>query len=136
MGQSLARRSRRHDLLRRSLDQFDPRHRLAAVRTRLVSKDGQLQAAVRRRVSVMQGRFGALAARIEGLSPLAVLGRGYSVTWDGSRTRIIRDASTLESGDRVHVTLERGAFEATVDRVTNRDAERRDAPEGRKTPSP
>jgi exodeoxyribonuclease VII large subunit len=133
IGQTLARRSRRHEGLRRSLDHFDPRHRLAAVRTRLVSRDGQLQAAVRRRLSVVQGRFGALAARVEGLSPLAVLGRGYSVTWDGARTRIIRDASTLKTGDRVHVSLERGAIDATVDRVTNRDLERRGPPEGRQT---
>ena len=117
MGQSLARRSRRHDLVRRSLDQFDPRHRLAAVRTRLVSRDGHLHAAVRWRLSMMQGRWGTLAARIEGLSPLAVLGRGYSVTWDASRTRIIRDASTLKPGDRVAVTVERGSFDATVERV-------------------
>ena len=122
VGGGLSRRTRRHELLRRSLDQFDPRHRLAAVRTRLVSRDGQLQAAVRRRIHRLQGRFGALAARIEGLSPLAVLGRGYSVTWDGTRTRIIRDASTLAPGDTVSVTVERGTFDATVIRV-NADRE-------------
>ena len=109
--------ARRHEVLRRSLDQFDPRHRLAAVRTRLVSREGQLTAAVRRRMSVAQARLGALAARIDGLSPLAVLGRGYSVTWDASRTRIIRDASTLQPGDGVSVTLERGRFDATVTRA-------------------
>jgi exodeoxyribonuclease VII large subunit len=114
MTQGVARRSRRHELLRRSLDQHDPRHRLAAVRTRLVSRDGQLQAAVRRRLNLAQTRLGAMAARIDGLSPLAVLGRGYSVTWDASRTRIIRDASTLKPGDGVSVTLERGTFDATV----------------------
>ena len=113
----LTRRSRRHELLRRSLDQFDPRHRLAAVRTRLVTRDGQLLAAARRRLTAAQGRVGGLAARIEGLSPLAVLGRGYSVTWDASHTRIIRDASALTSGDRVSVTLERGSFDAVVERV-------------------
>jgi exodeoxyribonuclease VII large subunit len=117
ISQGVARRSRRHELLRRSLDQFDPRHRLAAVRTRLVSRDGQLQAAVRRRMSKAQARLGMLAARIDGLSPLAVLGRGYSVTWDASRTRIIRDASTLKPGDGVSVTLERGGFDATVTRA-------------------
>jgi exodeoxyribonuclease VII large subunit len=117
MNQSLARRSRRHDLLRRSLEQFDPRHRLGAVRTRLVSRDGQLQAAVRRRITKAQTRLGSLAARIEGLSPLAVLGRGYSVTWDASRTRIIRDAATLTPGDDVSVTLERGTFGARVTKV-------------------
>ena len=133
ISQGVGRRARRHEQLRRSLDQFDPRHRLAAIRTRLVSRDGQLAAAMRRRVSVAQTRFGSLAARIDGLSPLAVLGRGYSVTWDASRTRIIRDASTLSAGDKVSVTLERGGFDATVSAVThNRDAERRDGPEGRK----
>jgi exodeoxyribonuclease VII large subunit len=117
MTQGVARRARRHELLRRSLDQFDPRHRLAAVRTRLVSRDGQLIAAVRRRLSTAGTRLGTLAARIDGLSPLAVLGRGYSVTWDASRTRIIRDASTLKTGDAVSITLERGSVDATIDKV-------------------
>lgn len=118
ISQGTARRSRRHEMLRRSLEQFDPRHRLGAIRTRLVSREGQLQAAIQRRVSRAQGRIGAIAGRLDGLSPLAVLGRGYAVTWDASRTRIIRDAGTLNTGDRVNVTLERGAFEATVERVT------------------
>ena len=117
MNQSLARRARRHELLRRSLDTFDPRHRLAAIRTRLVTRDGRLLAAARRKLTVWQGRFGALAVRIEGLSPLAVLGRGYSVTWDASRTRIIREAATLTPGDAVSVTLERGAFDARVTKI-------------------
>ncbi|MDP2322233.1 MAG: exodeoxyribonuclease VII large subunit [Acidobacteriota bacterium] len=117
VGQSLARRARRHDLLRRSLDQFDPRHRLGAIRTRLVSRDAQL-AAARRRMTLSQGRFGGLAARLEGLSPLAVLGRGYAVTWDAARTRIIRDASTVQPGDQIRVTLDRGGFEASVTNVT------------------
>jgi len=112
-----ARRARRHELLRRSLDQFDPRHRLAAIRTRLVSRDGQLSAAVRRRLSGAQTRFSTLAARVEGLSPLAVLGRGYSVTWDASRTRIIRDASAVNVGDRISVTLEHGSLEARVEEL-------------------
>jgi exodeoxyribonuclease VII large subunit len=123
VGQSLTRRARRHERLRQALDQCDPRHRLAAVRTRLVSRDAQLAAAAQRRVSRAQARLGALAARIEGLSPMAVLGRGYSVTWDASQTRIIRDASTLQPGDTVRVTLERGGFDATVERV-NRTRDR------------
>ncbi len=114
MGHALARRLRRHDVLRRSLDTFDPRHRLAAVRTRLVARNGQLQAAVRQRIAVKQHRFASLAARVEGLSPLAVLGRGYSVTWDASRTRIIRDAASVTPGDQINVTLDQGELTATV----------------------
>jgi exodeoxyribonuclease VII large subunit len=120
ISQGAARRTRRHETLRRALDQFDPRHRLGAVRTRLVSREAQLQAAVRRRLTVAHGRIGALAARIDGLSPLAVLGRGYAVTWNASRTRIIRDASTLHDGESVSVTLERGSFDAAVTRIRPR----------------
>ena len=115
--QVLARRSRRHDLLRRSLDQFDPRHRLGAIRTRLVARDAQLAAAARRRLTATQAQFGGLAARLEGLSPLAVLGRGYAVTWNAARTRIIRDAATLRAGDDISVTLARGSLDATITRT-------------------
>jgi len=114
MGRGLQRRARHHDSVRRALDQFDPRHRLAAIRTRLVARDAQLQAAVRRRVAEGQRRIGTLAARIDGLSPLAVLGRGYSVTWNAERTRIIRDVATLKPGDDIHVVLERGHVNAQV----------------------
>jgi len=116
MDQGISRRGRRQELLRRALDQFDPRHRLAAVRTRLVARDGHMQAAIRRRLTIAQSRMARLAAQLDGLSPLAVLGRGYSVTWDATRTRIIRDAATLKPGDGVSVTLERGSFDATVTR--------------------
>jgi exodeoxyribonuclease VII large subunit len=111
---AIARRSRRHELVRRALSQFDPRHRLAAVRTRLVSRDGQLAQAVARRLHVKESHFRALAARLDGLSPLAVLARGYAVCWDEERTHILRDASQLGEGDRVIVTLEHGELRCAV----------------------
>jgi exodeoxyribonuclease VII large subunit len=101
-------------LLRRSLDQFDPRHRLAAIRTRLTARDAQLAQALTRRMHKAESRFKSAAARLEGLSPLAVLSRGYAVCWDETRTIIVRDATTVHPGDRVRVTLERGELECNV----------------------
>ena len=96
---SLGRRARRHQLLLRALEQFDPRHRLGTVRARLVAREGALAKALTRRVHEIESRFAATIARLDGLSPLAVLGRGYAVAWDESRTRILRDASTVTPGD-------------------------------------
>jgi exodeoxyribonuclease VII large subunit len=117
---SIARRARRHELLRRSLSQCDPRHRLGAVRTGLVSRDAVLTRTMARRLHLTDSRFRALAARLDGLSPLAVLARGYAVCWDDTRTRIVRDASQLESGDRVIVTLERGELRCAVTETSNK----------------
>jgi len=109
-----ARRSRRHEQLRRTLEAFDPRHRLAAFRARLVSRESLLAKGLTRRVHLADVRFKALAARLDGLSPLAVLGRGYAVCWDDERTRILRDASTVKTGDRVRVTLTKGELRCAV----------------------
>jgi len=56
-----------------------------------------------------------LAGRLESLSPLAVLGRGYAVCWNEERTAIVRSAGSVAPGDRVHVTLADGEIDCRVD---------------------
>jgi len=46
--------------------------------------------------------------------PLAVLARGYAVCWNGDRTAVIRDASSVAVGDSVTVTLARGELSCEV----------------------
>jgi exodeoxyribonuclease VII large subunit len=65
-------------------------------------------------VHVADARLRGAAARLESLSPLAVLARGYAVCWNEDRTAIIRDAGAVERGDRVHVKLERGELDCAV----------------------
>jgi exodeoxyribonuclease VII large subunit len=110
----LSRRGRRQNQLAQSLAVFDPRHRLATVRQRLLNRDNQLRAALTRRLHRSDSRFKALAARLDGLSPLAVLTRGYAVCWDGARTHVIRSATAVAPGDPVVVTLSEGELECTV----------------------
>jgi exodeoxyribonuclease VII large subunit len=107
---ALAERDRRTRTLRLSLETFDPRRRLEATRTSLVSDQGRLIAAMRRQRHGLEARLGSLAARLDALSPLAVLGRGYAVCWNADRTQIIRDAATVTTGDDVQVALERGTL--------------------------
>jgi exodeoxyribonuclease VII large subunit len=111
---SLATRERRRSLLDRQLSAFDAGRRLAGIRTRLVASRGRLETAVRRRQHRAEAQLGNAAGRLETLSPLAVLGRGYAVAWNADRTRIIRDAAAVAAGDTIHVTLSRGAIDAKV----------------------
>jgi exodeoxyribonuclease VII large subunit len=110
----LGRRARRHDQVRRALETRDPRHQLATMRARLLGHDHQLGRALTRRRHLAESRFMALAARLEGLSPLAVLARGYAVCWDDSRTTVIRSARALAPGDHVIVTLGEGELRCEV----------------------
>ncbi len=117
VGDGLLLRRRRLGQLERALGEYDPRHRLGGVRTGLVASRGRLDAAVTRRLHVAQSHVGSAIARLEGLSPLAVLGRGYAVCWDDTRTHIVRDAATVSPGEAIRVTLERGEIEARVEKT-------------------
>jgi exodeoxyribonuclease VII large subunit len=123
---AVRRRARRHEIVRRALVQFDPRHRLGVIRTGLVAREGALTRTMARRLHAMDSRFRALAARLDGLSPLAVLARGYAVCWDADRTRILRDASQMAPGDRVIVTLEHGELGCSVAEVSGATRNRPD----------
>ena len=114
---AIASREREFRTLRLALESRDLRRRLAAVRGRLAAIDGRLQGGVARRRDRAAAQFGALAARLESLSPLAVLGRGYAVCWNEDRTAIVRRASTTRAGDRVHVTLQEGALTCLIQDV-------------------
>jgi exodeoxyribonuclease VII large subunit len=116
----LARRERGYQALRLKLETFDVRRRFGALRARLVAGDGRLRSAVAQRQHQAHARLGKAAARLDTLSPLAVLGRGYAVAWNADRTAIIRDAAIVSPGDRVHVTLERGELDCTVDKSRDR----------------
>jgi exodeoxyribonuclease VII large subunit len=112
----VALRQRRYRELRLTLETYDLRRQIGTVRTRLAHVDSALQAAAVRTHTRADARFREQAARLESLSPLAVLGRGYAVCWDAARARIIRDAETVRAGDGVRVTLHRGELECTVSR--------------------
>jgi exodeoxyribonuclease VII large subunit len=117
----VARRAR--DLQRRQarLDAQDLRRRMSGFRARLTRADGRLLASARRRRDRAEARLATLAGRLDALSPIAVLARGYAVCWNADRTVILRRAHEVSAGERVHVTLREGALECEVRRSHGSD---------------
>jgi exodeoxyribonuclease VII large subunit len=93
--------------------------RLALLSRRFSQGLGRLMRGVRPTVEGRMKRFGEAAARLNALSPLAVLSRGYALatTPEG---RILLSAADVSPGDAVVVRLSRGRLRATV---TGRDEE-------------
>ena len=88
---------------------------IAGLRTRIIQAEGRLGERARHRRLAAAARAGELGARLDALSPLAVLGRGYAVCWNDTRTAIIRSAASVRPGDRVRVTLSEGELACRVE---------------------
>jgi len=118
---TLTRRERELRTLQLRLEARDLGRRLAAIRGRLESATGRLHAGIGRRCDRASARLGAAVGRLESLSPLAVLGRGYAVCWNEDRSAILRAAASVATGDRVHVTLHDGELSCLVENTESAD---------------
>jgi exodeoxyribonuclease VII large subunit len=110
----LARRRRDVHLAAQRLDALDPRRRFAALRGRLLAGDERLRAAARRGQARADARFRVLAGRLDSLSPLGVLARGYAVCWNAQHTAVLRRAADAAPGTRVYVRLHEGELTCDV----------------------
>jgi exodeoxyribonuclease VII large subunit len=64
--------------------------------------------------------FRIAAARLEDLSPLGILGRGYAVCYDASGRRVVRSVGEIASGDSVRVRLHDGSAGCLVESIEER----------------
>jgi len=60
-----------------------------------------MERAVQQRREQSRQRLEAIAARLEGLSPLNVLARGYSLTRKEEEKAVLRSAEQVRRGDRL-----------------------------------
>ena len=64
-------------------------------------------------------RSNSLIQRLEALSPLAILSRGYSLSMLLPQESIIKDVSGIKTGDKLKTVLHKGAFISLVEEVFN-----------------
>ncbi len=92
-----------------------PRDRVDRGRLRCDELDERLRGAVSRLHERRRDRLDARAQRLDALSPLRVLTRGYAIA--DVAGRVITDASTLAEGDSLRLRFARGEADATLVRV-------------------
>jgi exodeoxyribonuclease VII large subunit len=80
--------------------------------------------AVRNRLSGAGQRAAALAGRLESLSPLGVLARGYSLTTRLGDGRLIEDAAKLSPGERIKTRFARGTSISRVEEIVDEPHEK------------
>ena len=76
------------------------------LKNRLISAQNQS-------IAVRKQKYIAAAAKLDAMSPLKVLTRGYSMTQREDGT-VVRSVSQVEPGERVRISLEDGTLRATV----------------------
>ena len=76
----------------------------------------RLDSAASARLNREKQRFASLAAKLDALSPLKVLGRGYSIALD-SEGRAVKEAGQLRPGDRLSLRLSKGEADCLVESV-------------------
>ena len=93
-----------------------PGARAVALAQRLALAEERLGFAVALRRRAARGNVDALAARLQALSPLGCLERGYAIVRRGAADgAIVRDAAVLASGEQVTMMFARGRATARVE---------------------
>jgi exodeoxyribonuclease VII large subunit len=80
---------------------------------RVAAQESRLAGWARPYVAARRAALARLAGKLDSLSPLAVLGRGYALVFDGAG-RLVRDAAEVSVGDPVRIRVQTGALAARV----------------------
>ena len=103
----------RHAIFRR------PHQRIFELSRRLDELDARLLRGVRLLVGTARQKTATAAGQLESLSPLAVLGRGYSLTQRTADGHVIRHAAELSPGEQITTRFADGRAVSRVEQVEN-----------------
>ena len=104
---------RQQDRLSQRLAAHQPQPRLFQAQRQLEQMRYRLQQSMEKMLNRDRQRFATLAAQLEGVSPLATLARGFSVTTD-SAGQVVKKTAQLQSGDTLRTRLDDGWVESQV----------------------
>ncbi len=113
MNRQLTEDKKRLTRCKQSRQLTDPRVYIQDRQLRLDALERGLSQGLERRLAAGKQRLGRAAAALDAMSPLKVLGRGYSMT-TGEGGGVITSAQQVQPGDRVRVRLKSGSLDCSV----------------------
>ncbi len=96
---------------------IDPRKRFSEIRERLDEIGYRITNAIRKIIDVQKEILSIRAQNLNALSPLAVLDRGYSITFKEKTLEVIKHASQVSVGDEVLIKLMKGELNCEVKKI-------------------
>lgn len=94
-----------------------PVFQLREYERRVLASERSLAQAMHFAIERANQRLTGLCAQLEALSPLAVLSRGYSITFKHPARQVVREASDLMAGDELESLFSKGRIMSTVTQV-------------------
>jgi exodeoxyribonuclease VII large subunit len=106
-------RRRKFEVLSSAVRHYDLRRVLSGIRRELNGQVTAMSSAARNFLLTKRLRLDQLAVRLETLSPLAILDRGYALVFDANG-KLLKDANQIKYGDEITARLSKGTIAATV----------------------
>lgn len=91
-----------------------PKHKLMEQAQRLDGIETTLIRLQNTLLNELKGKLAVFSAKLDALSPLATLQRGFSITSRLSDNAILREASNINIGEKIKIQLFNGQLECTV----------------------
>ena len=112
---AVARRRARFERLRDALQHNDPNRMIIALRQQVEVLRMRVDGHVSQRIESLRQEFGDNAARLEVLSPLKTLARGYSIATHGNDGAVVTDAGLLAIDEQLTLKFHQGQARCRVE---------------------
>ncbi|MBR5723126.1 MAG: exodeoxyribonuclease VII large subunit [Oscillospiraceae bacterium] len=107
------------DALGSRLKQQNPAYAIAMQSNALSALTVRLRHAAEKQLDISTQAFALMLSRLEAVSPVAVLQRGYALVYQ--QDRLVREADSLEPGDLLEIRLASGSLRAAVTEIRKED---------------
>jgi len=114
---TLNRKRQKHVHLGENLLLRNPIERLKNLRLCVSENGKQMTRSFKHAIELRRQRVGGILGKLDSLSPLSILRRGYSITRHLPSLQIVREAARVKPGDKVEVKLFRGTLLCGVEKT-------------------